>query len=228
LAISKKSGRVAQKSWLPKDVSNLDTKELILLRQKRSIGEYLAFLSIKYEVPPEKFLHALRIAEDDKPVQCENLTVRLRAKMKEKSIFLIKRGTEVIAQFPVNNNFLLDRNNQLMNFMETSVIRKYLIKKNRTTPSNNIKDLRPGMTKVNLKAKILEIAEPQRVVTRYESGTIKLCLWNEQIDNVVKGDTVQIENAHASAFRGERQLALGKKGTLTPIEDSENIQESTK
>ena len=213
---------------------------MILLRQKRSIGEYLAFLSIKYEVPPEKFLHALRIAEDDKPVQCEHLTIQLRAKMKEKSIFLIKRGTEVIAQFPVNNNFLLDRNNQLMNFMETSVIRKYLIKKNRTTPSNNIKDLRPGMTKVNLKAKILEIAEPQRVVTRYgnnanivkvligdESGTIKLCLWNEQIDNVIKGDTVQIENAHASAFRGERQLALGKKGTLTPIENSENLQEST-
>ena len=110
---------------------------------------------------------------------------------------------------------------------------KYLAKKNRTTPSNNIKDLRPGMTKVNIKAEILEIAEPKRVVTRYgnnasivkvligdETGTIKLCLWNEQIDNVTKGDIVQIENAQASAFRGERQLALGKKGTLTTLDSA--------
>jgi replication factor A1 len=204
-----------------------------LLRQKRSIGEYLAFLAIKYEVPPEEFLNGLRIAEDNKTVKVENLTIQLRAKLKDKSIFLIKKNSEVIAQFPVNNNFLLDRSNQLMNFMETTTIRKYLAKKNRTTPSNNIKDLRPGMTKVNLKAKILEIAEPKRVVTRYgnnanivkvligdETGTIKLCLWNEQIDNVSKGDIVQIENAQASAFRGERQLALGKKGTLTTIENS--------
>lgn len=203
------------------------------MRQKRSIGEYLAFLAIKYEVPPEQFLNALRLAEDKKVIQCENLTVQLRAKLKDKSIFLIKRDSEVIAQFPVSNIFLLDRNNQLMNFMETKTIRKYLAKRNRTTPSNNIRDLRPGMTKVNIKAEILEIAEPKRVVTRYgnnanivkvligdETGTIKLCLWNEQIDNVVKGDIVQIENAQASAFRGERQLALGKKGTLTTINTS--------
>ena len=205
------------------------------MRQKRSIGEYLAFLAIKYEIPPEEFLNALRIAEDKKVIQCDKVTVQLRIKLKDKSIFLIKKDSEVIAQFPVNNAFLLERNNQLMNFMETNTIRKYLAKKNRTTPSNNIKDLRPGMTKVNLRAEILEIAEPKRVVTRYgnnanivkvligdETGTIKLCLWNEQIDNVTKGDIVQIENAQASAFRGERQLALGKKGTLTPIDPSDD------
>jgi replication factor A1 len=214
----------------------LRIKKVRLLRQKRSIGEYLAFLAIKYEMPPEEFLNALRIAEGNKTIKVENLTIRLRAKLKDKSIFLIKKNSEVIAQFPVSNNFLLDRNNQLMNFMETTTIRKYLAKKNRMTPSNNIKDLRPGMTKVNLKAKILKIAEPKRVVTRYgnnanivkvligdETGTIKLCLWNEQIDNVTQGDIVQIENAQASAFRGERQLALGKKGTLTTIESSNDL-----
>jgi replication factor A1 len=205
------------------------------LRQKRSIGEYLAFLAIKYEVPPEQFLDALRSADGKKIIECENLTIQLRSKQKNKSIFLVKKGSEVIAQFPVSNIFLSDRNNQLMNFMETNTIRKYLAKKNRTTPSNNIKDLRPGMTKISLKAEVLEIAEPKRVVTRYgnnanivkvligdETGTIKLCLWNEQIDNVTKGDIIQIENAQASAFRGERQLALGKKGSLTTINESDN------
>ena len=83
------------------------------------------------------------------------------------------------------------------------------------------------MRHINLKAKILEVAEPRRVFTRYgntarvakasiadETGTIKLCLWNGQIGSVSAGDTVQIENARISAFRGERQMSLGKTGTL--------------
>jgi replication factor A1 len=50
------------------------------------------------------------------------------------------------------------------------------------------------------------------------TGEIKLCLWNEQIDAVSAGDTVQIENARTSTFRGERQLSLGKNGTLSNVE----------
>jgi replication factor A1 len=87
------------------------------------------------------------------------------------------------------------------------------------------------MSHVNLKAKILEVTEPRYVVTRYgnnasvakaliadATGTIKLCLWNEQIGSVSVGDTVQIENARASMFRGERQLTVGKNGTLNNVE----------
>lgn len=86
------------------------------------------------------------------------------------------------------------------------------------------------MKKVNLKAKVLEIAKPTLVFTRFgnyanvtnaliadETGTIKLCLWNEQIDAVSIGDTVQIENASTSTFRGEKQLRIGKKGLLRSI-----------
>ena len=51
-----------------------------------------------------------------------------------------------------------------------------------------------------------------------ETGTIKLCLWNGQIAAVSAGDTVQIENAQVSAFRGERQLSNGKTGTLSNVE----------
>jgi replication factor A1 len=50
-----------------------------------------------------------------------------------------------------------------------------------------------------------------------ETGTIKLCLWNEQIDSISIGDTVQIENASTSAFRGERQLRIGRKGLIHNI-----------
>jgi replication factor A1 len=200
------------------------------MRHKSSIGEYLAFLSVKYEVNPEKFLYALRTAQEHKS-NCGNLSIQCRGEIKTKLIFLIMRGSEVIAQFPIDEEFLLNKSNQLRNFMETDRIRRYLSKKARTATANSIKDLRTGMNHVNLKAKILEVAEPKHVVTRYgnnasvakaliadETGTIKLCLWNGQIASVSAGDTVQIENAQVSAFRGERQMSLGKKGTLSNVE----------
>jgi replication factor A1 len=93
------------------------------------------------------------------------------------------------------------------------------------------------MNNVKGAAKVLEVTEPKLVVTRYgnnarlakaviadETGKIKLCLWNEQIDGVSAGDTVQIENARVSMFSGERQISLGKKGTLNNIEDPEHQQ----
>jgi replication factor A1 len=201
------------------------------LRQKRSIGEYLAFLSVKYEVNPEKFLHALCSAKEHKKSRCAKLLIQCRGKTKNKFIFLIKRESEVIAQFPILEEFLLNRSNQLRNFMETDRIRRFLAKKARTATANSIKDLRTGMNHVNLKAKILEVAEPKHVVTRYgnhasvakaliadETGTIRLCLWNGQIASVSAGDTVQIENAQVSTFRGERQMSLGKTGSLSNVE----------
>ena len=115
---------------------------------------------------------------------------------------------------------------------ETEKIRRYLSKKDRTATANSIKDLRTGMHHVNLKAKILEVAEPRNVVTRYgnhacvakaliadETGTINLCLWNGQIASVSAGDTVQIENAQVSSFRGEKHMTLGKTGTLSNVEN---------
>jgi replication factor A1 len=201
------------------------------MRHKPSIGEYLAFLSIKYEVDPEKFLYTLRTAEEHKKSRCDKLSIQFRGKIKNKLIFLIMKDSEVIAQFPMDEEFLLNKSNQLRNFIETDKIRRYLAKKARTATANSIKDLRTGMSHINLKAKILEVAEPKHVVTRYgnnasvakaliadATGTIKLCLWNEQIDSVAAGDTVQIENAQAFMFRGERQLNLGKKGTLNSVE----------
>ena len=206
-------------------------KEWRTLRHKRSVGEYLAFLSLKYEVDPEKFFQALRSAEEHKKAKCGNLSIECRSKTKNKLIFLIMRDSEVIAQFPIFEEFLLNRGNQLRNFMKTEMIRRHLIKQSRTATANSIKDLRTGMSHVNLKAKILEVTKPRYVVTRYgnnasvakaliadETGTIKLCLWNEQIDSVSVGDTIQIENARASTFRGERQLSVGKKGTLNNVE----------
>jgi len=197
------------------------------LRHKPSIGEYIAFLSVKYEVDPEEFLYALRLAEEHKESRCGKLSIQCRGKIKNKFIFLIKRKSEVLAQFRIGEDFLFNESNHLRDFMGTDQIRRYLARKARTATANSIRDLRTGMRHVNLKAKVLEVAEPKRVFTRYgnrasfanasiadETGTIKLCLWNGQIGSVSAGDTVQIENARVSAFRGERYMSLEKTGTL--------------
>jgi len=197
------------------------------LRQKKSVGEYLAFLSVKYEVAPEDFLYAVRLAEEQKESRCGKLSIQCRGKIKNNFIFLIKRESEVVAQFPISEEFLFNQSNHLRNFIDTDKIRRYIARKARTATANSIGDLRTGMRHVKLKAKVLEVAEPKRVFTRYgnrasfanasiadETGTIKLCLWNGQIGSVSAGDTVQIENARVSAFRGERYMSLEKTGTL--------------
>ena len=201
------------------------------MRHRRSIGEYLAFLSVKYEVNPEKFLAALRSAEEHKKSLCGKLSIQYRGKKRSKSIFLVKRNSEVLAQFAVDEDFLFNRSNQLCNFMETEKIHRYLSKKDQIATARFIKDLRSGMQHITLKARILEVEEPKSVVTRHgnsarvakalladETGTIKICLWNGQIASALAGDTVQIENAQVTSFRGEKLVNLGRKGTLSNTE----------
>ena len=191
------------------------------------MGEYLAFLTVKYGVNPEEFLYALRLAEENKESRCGKLLIRCRGKIKTKFVFLVKRGSEVLAQFRIGEEFLFNESNYLRDFSDTEEIRRFLARKAKAATANTIRDLRTGMRHVNLKAKILEVAEPKQVFTRYgnharfakvsiadETGIIKLCLWNGQIGSVSPGDTVQIEDARVSAFRGERQMSLEKKGML--------------
>jgi len=47
-----------------------------------------------------------------------------------------------------------------------------------------------------------------------ETGKILLSLWNEQSNLINVGDTIQIKNATVAAYKGERQLRIGKASTL--------------
>jgi len=89
-------------------------------------------------------------------------------------------------------------------------------------------ELKPGMKRVEIAAKVLNISETREVTTRAgeqsrvatadvsdDSGTVKLTLWNEQIDQVKVNDNVKIENGYVTSFRGETQLNVGRYGKLT-------------
>lgn len=202
------------------------------MRNKTSPSEYLAFLSIKYEVDADKFFDALIMAGENRKATCGNLSIECRDKQKNRIVLLITRGPKVVAQFPISREFLLDHNNPIKDAKRTHVPSRYPIKNDQSREQLQIKDLRIGMKRVNLKAEVLEITKPTLVVTRFgnyasvanalvsdETGKIKMCLWNEQINSVSIGATVQIENARISAYRGERQLRVGKNGTVRIAQD---------
>jgi replication factor A1 len=102
---------------------------------------------------------------------------------------------------------------------------------NREEKKLNIKDLRNGMKRVEVEAQVTEKGDPREVMSRYkdetytvadavvadESGSIKLTLWNEQIDQVNVNDKIKIENGYVTSFKGEIQLNVGKYGKLTVL-----------
>ncbi len=75
---------------------------------------------------------------------------------------------------------------------------------------------------------MLEIPKPKTVHTRFgskacvsnaliadETGSIRISLWNQQINTISEGDVINIENGKVARFRGERQLRIGRHGNLT-------------
>lgn len=93
-----------------------------------------------------------------------------------------------------------------------------------------INELRPGMRGINVKVKIDSISEPRNVNLRTggqakvadaqvsdDTGSIKLSLWDEQINMINEGDTILIENGYTHAFRGENNLNIGKYGKIVKL-----------
>jgi len=87
------------------------------------------------------------------------------------------------------------------------------------------------MRRVDVTGKIVEKSEPREVTSRYsgtthrvatatlvdDTGSIKLTLWNEQINQVDVNDMVKIENGYVTSFRGEIQLNVGRYGKLSVV-----------
>jgi len=202
------------------------------LKKKTSTSEYLAFLSAKYNVDPDELFRALIIAEESGKSTCGDLSIQRRGETRDKVVILILKSSTVVAQLSIFKEFLLEKGHPIRDSMKTENIRRYLAKKAKQSSVLSIKDLQDKMTQIHLKAKVLEISKPNLVYTRYgncasvanaliadNTGTIKLCLWNEQIHCISVGDTIHIENARTSTFKGQRQLNIGRKGLLSSAEE---------
>ena len=221
--MSSKKNNLAKKPW---------EQGRNTVRSKLHHSEYLALLTVKYDVDPDKFFNALISAGKNRKSKCDSLSIECRKKHNNKIIFLITQGSKVVAQFKIPEDFLSKRNNPIKEFKHNAYLSdKYSIGKGSQSRPLQIKDLRIGMKKVNLKAKVVEISKPKFVVTRFGNhasvanvmvtdgtGKIKLCLWNDQIRCISAGDTIKIKNARAITFKGQRQLNIGRKGLLSSVD----------
>ena len=162
---------------------------------------------------------------------CGELSIECRVKTRDHAIFLITNTHKVVAQFPIPE-YILAKTDPLKEFTYRS---SFIRNSAQDVRSNHyqIKDLRVGMKRVNIKARVLEVSQPRVVATRFglyasvtnalvtdETGTIQLPLWNKQIDEISADDFIQVENAKVIAFRGVRQLKVDRSGKVSVIKNS--------
>ena len=142
----------------------------------------------------------------------------------------------MVAQFPIPE-YLLRETNPLKEFgYVLEHARRVSVKEREVSKASclRIKDLKAGMKRVSLKARILEISEPKLALTRFndyvmfanavlsdDTSTIKLTVWNDRIIMVSVNDIVQTENADVIVFKGELQLGMGRSGRLRVLDKND-------
>lgn len=94
-----------------------------------------------------------------------------------------------------------------------------------------IKDLQPRQGNIDIVLEIVEKGDVREfekfgkkgrvcnATAKDEAGdTIKLTLWNEQVDQVNTGDRIHLTNGYVGEYQGEKQLSTGKFGQIEVLE----------
>ncbi len=200
--------------------------------KKPTLEDQLAFISAQHDVYPTELFSALvQSKEDEEKVEVGGLTVEYRGNVSSQAIFLITKDGKVVAQFRVPDETLSRTDVSFDSSMDTGRVRKEIARQNPAPSHLKIEDLRVGMKKINVTAEVTGVSEPSKVHTQFrdnaivsnavvkdETGNILLCLWDQQVNSVSVGDFIEVNNAHVAMFKGEKQLRLGKKGSVTVVE----------
>ena len=196
--------------------------------------EYLAKVSMKYDVMPEKFIDGFLSAYQQQKIKCGKLTIECRSIEKDYAIFLITEGWEVVGQFHISERILREKTSTIKEIIckQSAIMAKSQEAKSK---SFKIGNLRAGMRRLNLVARVLKVSKPMQVTTKLgfytnlsnalisdETGTISLSLFGAQMEGVALDDFVQIENAHVAWYKGERQLRIGRQGRINVVNPSED------
>jgi len=192
---------------------------------------YLIRISKKYGVDTRKFLVCFLDAWAHENSSYKSVSIKRRQKTENEGIFLVTQDQKIIAQLRLNEKlleYLPEVDLSSFRFVECAPARKIEALK---AIDLQIKDINAGVRRVNLTAKIVEKSITRRVFSRFgdpldvstatisdNTGSIKLPLWNAQIDMISVGDIVQIENGRVKPFRGELQVSVGRTGRLQVVE----------
>ena len=187
-------------------------------------------IAAKYDLDPDLLVESFMEAWKNKDVNCGGLKITCRGvnKDEDSATFLVTYEGKVVSQFPIKTEVLENQDtfkSHLRNTPMQEIRERYSRKDDGLL--KKIGQLRYRMKGVDLKAKIIEIPPVRRVLTRFgnvakvtnikiadDTGSIRLSIWNRQIDDLHVGDNVKIENSYVARYRGELQLRLGRKGTI--------------
>jgi replication factor A1 len=199
--------------------------------KKPTLEDQLAFISAQNDVYPTELFQALIDSRERGKSAVRKLTVEFRGTIGNQVVFLIKKDDSVVAQFRVPESTLEQKDVSFDNWMAASRVQREIAKQHPRPSHLKVEDLRVGMKKINLNLEVLETSEPSRVHTQFrdnaivsnavvgdETGKVLLCLWDQQVNIVEPGDCIEVKNAHVAMFKGEKQLRLGKSGTVTVLE----------
>jgi len=202
------------------------------------ILENLARIAMLHKVDSSEFFNRIVEAWNHDGSKCAQLTIKCRKRTKNSAIFLFTNGRkgapEVVAQFPISIAILQGKN--LLESYTEAILRRTSLVKNFEGVTSKTGDLKVWMKKVSLRAEVLEIPESKIVYTRYgttacmsntlikdETGSMKMSLLNHQIGMVHEGDVIDVKNGKVTWFSGERQLRIGRSGSLSVIECAEAL-----
>ncbi len=193
------------------------------------VRDSILCLANKYKIDPNELLDTFINAWKNGEAEKAGYIIACRQTNLESGIFLITNNNQVVSQFPIDIAVLKnpDGFRHFFHGIKLDQIEE---------PDQSfitIDELRFRMRQVNLKAKVIEKPLRRLVTTRWgepsfvsnvrimdETGSIRLSLWNQQIDKVKVGDEVEIQGGHVAQYAGIPQLRLGKNGTISIIHPS--------
>jgi len=189
--------------------------------------ESIVWIAYNNDLDPSLLINTLFEALENKVSHCGGLEVSCRNVNGGSAMFLITKGEKVVWQFPINLD-VLSRSDVMERIKEVTLLKK--VAKSDVARDLDIGELRFGMKGINVTAKIVEIPPTRAVITRWGSeafvsgvkmtdktGSIRVSLWNNQIKMVSIGDEVEIKNCEVSRFANINQLKLGRKSTMSVI-----------
>ncbi len=201
--------------------------------QRQSMPEmtrlwYLIWISKKYNLEVHKFFKSFLDAWAHEKSSYKGISIQCRQKTENDGTFLITQDQKVITQLRLTKATLehlpyVDL--EKIPWDKTGLVRKIEKLKN---IDMKIKDVTSKVKWANLNAKVIKKPIARIVYSRFDNnplglststisddtGSIKMPLWNNQINMVSIGDTIQIENGRIKTFRGELQVSVGKAGKL--------------
>lgn len=188
----------------------------------------IVYLAGKYQLEPNHLIDTFVDAWRNTSALYEPLQITCRGIKHDAATFLVTNNEKVVWQFPITLEYL--RNPHTLKSDIHDIPLPIILPKQSLQRQKMINELSAGMKGIDVTATIVEIPPSNRVYSKWgepcsvfnvkltdDSGSIKLCLWNDQTKSLHVGDRIEIKNSSVKNFRGELQLRLRKHSTLSII-----------